>query len=405
MKYTNWTKITKPLGLSLLTGILIIAGNNVNIAQSVEQKSSNIRAQVPANSNIIYVNQSLGKDAAGGGSQNAPYRTINYALQQAQSGTIIVIAPGTYSEQSGETFPLIVKPGVTLRGDDVSNGQGIIIEGGGGFISPSLAGQNITIRALDNSKIIGLTITNPNKRGTGVWVESTNPVIMNNTFTKNKREGVLVTGNGNPKIQNNIFIENSGNGLALTKNSQGEVKENLFDNTGTGISMSDSASAVIMGNRVQKNRDGIVISGSATPTLNSNIIENNNDNGLVMIGSVKPNIGTVENPGKNKIRNNGKFDIYNTNTTNLQSLIGNEINYDKVSEGVDLGFTRPTKTTPKPTTTKPVTNTKPTNTKPITNKKPTNTKPTNTGKKLNIPKSNTVKNQIIVKPKAVKKSN
>ncbi|HEY9700841.1 MAG TPA: DUF1565 domain-containing protein, partial [Allocoleopsis sp.] len=350
MNYTKWTKITKPLGLSLLTGILIIAGNSVNMAQSVEKKSSNIIAQVPANSNVIYVNQSLGKDTTGGGSQNAPYSTINYALQQAQSGTIISIAPGTYSEESGETFPLIVKPGVTLRGDDVNNGQNIIIKGGGGFISPSLAGQNITIRALQDSQIIGLTITNPNKRGTGVWVESTNPVIINNTFTNNKREGVLVTGNGNPKIQNNIFIQNSGNGLSLAKNAKGEVRENLFDNTGTGISIGDAVSSIIINNRVQKNRDGVVISGSATPTINSNIIENNNDNGLVMIGSAKPNVGTAENPGKNKIRNNGKFDIYNTNTTNLQSLIGNEVDYDKVSEGIDLGFTRPPKPTTKPTT-------------------------------------------------------
>ena len=372
MKYTNWTKITKPLGLSLLTGILIIAGNSVNMAQSVEQKPSNIIAQIPNNSNVIYVNQSLGQDTTGGGSQNAPYKTINYALQQAQSGTIISIAPGTYSEESGETFPLIVKPGVTLRGDDVNKGQNIIIKGGGGFISPSLAGQNITIRALDNSQIIGLTITNPNKRGTGVWVESTNPIITNNTFTNNKREGVFVTGNGSPKIQNNIFIKNAGNGLSLAKNSQGEIRKNLFDDTGIGISIGDSVSAVIIDNQVHNNKDGIVISGSATPIINSNIIENNIDNGLVMIGGAKPNVGTVENPGKNKIRNNGKFDIYNTNTTNLQILIGNEVDYDKVSEGVDLGFTRPPKTT-KPTTTKPTT-----------------TKP-NTGKKLNIPKTNTVK--------------
>ncbi|MEG4358010.1 DUF1565 domain-containing protein [Microcoleus sp. Aus8_D1] len=53
----------------------------------------------------LYVNPQTGSDAAAG-SQSAPFKTIARAINFAASGTVIQLAPGTYSAASGEQFPL-----------------------------------------------------------------------------------------------------------------------------------------------------------------------------------------------------------------------------------------------------------------------------------------------------------
>ena len=130
---------------------------------------------------------------------------------------MIQLAPGTYSEETGETFPLQIKEGVTLRGDEAGKGQATLITGSGNYTSRTFAKQNITILAENNSTISGVSVTNPASRGTGIWVESTNPKIINSTFTNNLREGVFVTGTGNPTIAGNIFIQNKGNGVSVAR--------------------------------------------------------------------------------------------------------------------------------------------------------------------------------------------
>ncbi len=86
----------------------------------------------------------------------------------------------------------------------------------------------------NDAAIAGVTVTNPNSRGTGVWIESTNPTIQNSTFANSVREGIFVTGTGNPKIESSIFTLNQGNGISIAKQAKGEIRGNLFQNTGFG---------------------------------------------------------------------------------------------------------------------------------------------------------------------------
>ncbi|MFM6026178.1 MAG: DUF1565 domain-containing protein, partial [Dolichospermum sp.] len=175
-----------------------------------------------------------GLNTAETGTSAKPYKTITDALSQAKPGTVIQLAPGNYSNES---FPILLKPGVTLRGDESSRGERVVISGGGNYISSIFARQNITIVANQDTTIQGVTVTNTNERGTAVWVESTNPTIKNSTFINNAREGVFVTGTGNPKIENNRFVRNSANGISLTRSSKGEVRNNLFQNNGFGLAI------------------------------------------------------------------------------------------------------------------------------------------------------------------------
>jgi len=118
--------------------------------------------------------------------------TITYAPQQAEPGTTIQLAPGSYSSESGEVSPLVIKQGVVLKGDESNLGQNIVITGGDRYISPTFRRQNAVLAEKD-STISGVA-TNPNKRGTALWIESTNPTVKHSTFANSNREGIFVTG-------------------------------------------------------------------------------------------------------------------------------------------------------------------------------------------------------------------
>lgn len=318
--------------LSTSTGLILLP-TEAN-SQLISQQT--IQAPAPATANIIYVNPQTGNDSAGTGSQAAPYRTITFALQQAQPGTVIQLAPGSYTAQTGEVFPLTVQSGVILRGDDSTRGQNIAIVGGGKYLSPTFAGQNATILAESQSEIRGVTVTNPNKRGTAIWIESTNPTIANSTFSDSKREGIFITGDANPKIENNLFTRNDGNGISVARAAKGQILRNHFQSTGFGIAVGGTSSPLIAENRILQNTDGVYINDNARPVLRNNLIQNNARAGIVVTINAQPDLGTDTEAGNNIIRNNAKFDLQNATSTVTILAIGNDINRSRISGRVNF---------------------------------------------------------------------
>lgn len=333
---------THPVQIGL-AAFLVLAGSTSIAPAQAQTISANQTvltaqlAQVPAGATIVYVNPILGTDSpSAGSSEGAPYRTIAYAIQQAQSSTVIQLAPGSYTKDTGEVFPLVIKPGVILRGDESNKGQTTLIIGSGSYVSPTFAGQNVTIRADKNSEVRGVSVTNPNSRGTAIWIESANPTIRNSTFSNSVREGIFVSGTSTPKIESNVFTQNRGNGVSVARSAQGEIRDNLFQNTGFGITVGGTAAPLIESNQIIQNTDGIVVSDSARPTLRKNVIENNTRDGVVAITNAQPNLGTAENPGENIIRNNGRFALNNATRTNTIVAVGNNIDAQKISGLVDF---------------------------------------------------------------------
>ncbi|WP_199247398.1 DUF1565 domain-containing protein [[Phormidium] sp. ETS-05] len=334
------SKMLKNSMRATLAAVVLWSGGGTLMPTMVKAQLPSFQtAQAPVSLKVVYVNPSKGRDTAGVGSSEAsPYRTIAYALQQAQAGTVIQLAPGKYSQQSGEVFPLEIKPGVTVRGNLGTKGQGIVIEGGGVYVSRTFASQNVTMYAAEDSKIEGVTVTNPNLRGTGLWIESTNPVVQHSTFTNSLRDGIFVTGTGAPRIENNVFIGNDANGISLVRDAGGVIRGNLFEATGFGIAVGDRANTLIEDNTIVKNIDGIVASNQAQPVLRGNTIENNQRNGVVAIASAKPNLGTASIPGNNRIRNNGELDLYNATSGQTISAISNDIDAKKITGAVDFQY-------------------------------------------------------------------
>ncbi|YAF93812.1 MAG: DUF1565 domain-containing protein [Nodularia sp. CChRGM 3473] len=339
----NFRLPAKPLPAGL-TALLVVSGgsillNSVANAGFTQHTATTptLIAQVPANATVIYVNPDTGADTAGAGATAAaPYKTITFALNQAQPGTTIQLAPGTYNSESGEQFPLLLKEGVTLRGDEQSRGQAVLITGGGFYTSRTFARQDITILANNNTTITGVTVTNPNQRGTAVWVESSNPRINNNTFTNSVREGVFVTGSGNPTIESNLFVQNQGNGISVARTAQGEIRNNLFQDTGFGLAIGGTSTPLVEGNQIVQNQDGLFISESAKPILRKNVIQNNKRDGIVATVNALPDLGTNENPGGNLIRGNTRHDVNNATRTNTILAIGNDIDQGRISGQVNF---------------------------------------------------------------------
>ncbi|MEH2415246.1 DUF1565 domain-containing protein [Nostoc sp.] len=295
----------------------------------------------------FYVNPVTGSDT-NLGSQQAPFKTITQALKVATDNTKIQLANGNYNAASGEVFPLTIPSGVIVVGDEANKGDRILIEGSGNYLSRTFAGQNVTLVLLDKAELRGVTVTNLASRGSGAWIESTAPTVANSTFTNCKREGVFATGEANPVILGNVFTQNAANGIAIAKNSKGQILDNTYFKTGFGIAISDTASPILRDNKIYENRSGIIISGSARPLLRNNVCENNTDDGITVIGTALPDIGSTNNPGGNTLRNNGKFDLQNASSNKLVS-VGNKIDTSKVTG--NLEFADSSVPTPAPTPT------------------------------------------------------
>ena len=320
-------------GVLLLTGG--IESGLATPAAFAQVKVPIVLAQTPLSATFIYVNPASGSDAPGAGTEGSPYRTIAYALRQATPGTYVQLARGSYTEASGEVFPLTVPPGVTLRGEESEKGQTVAIIGGGNLISPTFARQNVTLQAGKDSEIRGVSFTNPNTRGTGIWVESVNPKITNCTFNRNNREGVFITGTGNPVVSNSVFTQNGGNGISVASRAGGDITGNVFQNTGFGLAIAGSATPRISGNRIIENTDGLYINESARPVLRNNTIEDNKRDGIVVTVNAQPDLGTADSAGNNVVRNNRQYDLNNTTSNTLYS-VGNTIEPGKIAGRVAL---------------------------------------------------------------------
>lgn len=192
------------------------------------QTPQRLVAQNQQDTPVLLVNPITGDDINGNGNMDSPFKTIAKALQVAQPNTVIRLTPGVYSSQTGETFPLILPDGVTLQGNPRTRGENIIIQGGGMFESPTASQQNITILAANPATVTGVTITNPNPQGYGLWIESSSPVVVDNTFTENTSAGIVVKGNSAPTIRSNYFYNNGGDGIFVAGTLQADVRENVF---------------------------------------------------------------------------------------------------------------------------------------------------------------------------------
>ena len=263
------------------------------------------------------------------GTQEHPYRTIRDGTNAASSGDIVQAAGGTYTPDTGETFPIEMKSGVALRGagrDDTildaradadneksvvvfDNTESATIEGftirggyageGAGILVQGEASEVIVTDciALDNTGIWGaggigavsgaeITILNSiisNNTGPGIGLSEAEGRILSNTISGNSREGIyfhssLVSVGGNLIEANQDY-----GGIDGGEGSHFLIQNNTIrDNVGGGINIQfdvDAASIIrrnlIVGNTQTANGSGIFCNYNASPTVVNNTLSEN----------------------------------------------------------------------------------------------------------------------------------
>jgi parallel beta-helix repeat protein len=291
---------------------------------------------------IFFVSPTIGNDQTGNGSTQAPFRTISHVLSLVTESTnvIIQLSSGTYGTASGEIFPLRLKPGIILRGNEAQRGSGIAIAGGGNYVSPTFSSQNIAILGADRSELRGITISNPSPNGYGLWLESTSPIVVNNTLTGSNQDGIFVTGNSTALITKNIFVTNGASGISIAGISSPEVRDNIFNRTGFGININQNATPSLIGNIISGNQDGVVAQADSKPLLRGNVIEKNLRNGLTISNNGFPDLGNASDLGANIFQSNAQNDIQNQ-TSNPISSVGNQVAPEKISGNVQLISSQP----------------------------------------------------------------
>ncbi|MCE2889158.1 MAG: DUF1565 domain-containing protein [Pseudanabaena sp.] len=320
------------LPIAILSPTLAIASPVV--AQSQTLTSSSAIAQ-----NIIYVNPQTGSDRPEQGSTVAPFKTVTYAMSRAQTGQIIQLAYGTYSSATGEQFPMRLRPNVTLRGNEATKGKGIIILGGGTLRTGSGFPQNVAIAFGDGSELRGVTVTNPNPRGYGLWIENVSPAIANNTFIDNQQDGGLITGKSTAIISANQFFRNGTSGLAIEGEASPDIRGNLFQQTTFGMSIRQDAAPQITENTFTQNQNGLLIQSNAKPVLRGNAIVNNRAYGVTISDTAKPDLGKPNDDGNNTFQGNGTFDLQNV-SRNAVAVIGNQLDSKRVKGNLQLSGVR-----------------------------------------------------------------
>lgn len=291
-----------------------------------------------AGNQIIHVNPSSGKDNSNG-SRTTPVKTISQALTMAKAHTVIILNPGNYNTATGEKFPLILPDQVTIQGSGDSQEKRVIIQGNGDFTSENFGRQNVTLVMGDHTRLTGVTVNNQSS-GFAIWLENIRATLTNNTLTS-QGVGLAVEGTSQVVIQENNFLKGK-NGMLIGGTAQGEIRDNLFEKTGQGITVTDQAKPLIVGNRLVNNQDGIFVTGRSQPVLRGNYLEKNQRDGIVITEQALPDIGNTEEPGRNTIRDNGRYDLHNAITHTVIPAYGNLLESDRLQGKIDvIGSIRP----------------------------------------------------------------
>ncbi|MEM9482169.1 MAG: DUF1565 domain-containing protein [Cyanobacteria bacterium P01_F01_bin.116] len=229
---------------------------------------------------VLHVDAAMGDDQRGSGSADQPYKTITQALAMApNASTVILLAPGHYSQASGEQFPLRLRPGVTIQGN-AGEARNTMIVGGGEFRDAGVM-KHATIVTSDRSGLANLAISNP--KGSGVWINAGTPVLRRLVLMSNAVAGVQVADSA-PMIENSYFHQNQL-GLAIQGESRATVRGNYFEATGRAITVASPATPTINNNRIARNDVGIALKNNARPILEANVLNGNGRNGVVEVES------------------------------------------------------------------------------------------------------------------------
>jgi hypothetical protein len=254
------------------------------------------------------------------GRPHLPYKTLTAALVAAQGNALIKLAPGTYSAESGERFPLLIGDRVVVMGQETSQGEGIVVVGGGAVPGDGAISAALVVE--DQAQVRGVTIQNP--QGVGVLVRSGVPLVRACRLSQCGQAGVQVMGMASPLILQVRGDQMAGVGLLLLEQAKGEIRDCTLQRCNLGIHILGAAAPLLTDNQCANNQTGMRVAGTASPVLRQNRLVQNQQWGLLVQERGQPDLGHPDEAANNILRHNRQGDLRNDTGQTLVT-VGNDL--------------------------------------------------------------------------------
>lgn len=153
------------------------------------------------------------------------------------------------------------------------------------------------------------------------------PIILGNTFKKNKECGISLHTKANATIVGNTIIEN-GLGVSCIGDAKARINKNMIkDNRAEGIFISENGSVDISDNQLVQNESGFVITSKGRAVITGNYFQENRKHGIVCTQE------SILNASANKIYSNNLVGMICEDSSEV-NLKNNEISSNQI--GIQL---------------------------------------------------------------------
>ncbi len=223
-------------------------------------------------------------------------RNIQSAIDMAEPGDTIIVAPGTYKED------IEIQKEITLKGS--------------GIEATNLLGA-VIVKNADGVVIDGFTLDGQSHLDShrGIWCSFSTLAIINSAVVR-YHHGITAESS-RTIIENNSILENLNTGIEIKTAITALIKGvTVSGNIDTGILVALSEDRVLVTDSViSGNRVGIDCVRCA-PEIRRNIIKGNKI-GVQSSPGAEPDLGTDDTPGLNVIEDN---DVHITNTEQRRAV-------------------------------------------------------------------------------------
>ena len=211
-----------------------------------------------------------------------PGDSIQTAVDNAISGDVIILKPGTYTENVK-----INKDDLVIRSESGNPDDTIIT-------AKSSSNHVLALQA-DNVKISGLEITGTKESYTGIYLSGCNNCIIDNNKILNNGYGIYLLNSKGNTLSNNKVTNNGEYGILFSIASNNTLSGNTAsDNKGRGIHIGTSDGNTLSGNTMSSNGVyGLFVCSKS----DNNLVFNNYFNNTVN-AEIKNGIGNSYNTTK-----------------------------------------------------------------------------------------------------------
>ncbi|MEM8712097.1 MAG: DUF1565 domain-containing protein, partial [Planctomycetota bacterium] len=169
-----------------------------------------------------------GSDSAAGTPPVTALRTIGDARSRVSSGDTVFLLPGVYSVASGESFPIVVDPGITL----VSRvGKGVT-----SLELPHLVLHQATVQLLAGSSLVGVSTSSQGVWNLGVFGDNHGePIVIQDCDLRGGHGGIYM-GRGRTEVERSTMCDvEVCIGIYSSSNRELVLRDCRLEGDGSGV--------------------------------------------------------------------------------------------------------------------------------------------------------------------------